>query len=262
MKTLILTENQIRRVIDNVINEQSNNQSTFYVDFSNAFDSGQYNMNPDYKDIVNQNVMKITNYIQDKKLTNFQLEIQGGESQVPNQINPETNVRFGKGELAKKRGDILKAYLMSVLPKILGYTPTIEVKNTIIGPTKWDGKNKDSQKYRKEQFVKVSVVIKSGVTNQPTEPKRNTKVGEGIYMNNRLIGYISEPFVDSKSSKDSGFQNLGRQELIFTEVKPDTQPPVIVAKYKVPFDWWNKERSNPGTVHISIDDFEYIKKSP
>jgi hypothetical protein len=258
MKTLILTESQIKRVLDNVINEQFN-ETTFNVDFGNAFDSGQYNMNPKYMDIVNSNVSKIAKYIGDKKLTNFKLEIHSGESQVPNQVNPDTNVRFGKGELAKKRSDILRTYLESVLPRILGYKPLIEIKQPIIGPTKWDGINKDHPKYKKEQFVKVAVVIKSGTETPPIEPKRNTDVGEGIYMNNRLIGYISEPFVDSKSSKDSGFQNLGRQELIFTEVKPDTQPPVILSKYKIPFEWWNEQRSYPTTKHISIDDFNYIK---
>jgi len=259
MKTLILTERQIRNVINRVIEEQEKNQP-FSVNFENAFDSGQYEINPNYKNIINQNVIDIIDHIKLKNLKNlknFVITIQGGESQVPNPVNPETNLKFGKGELAKKRSEVLKRYLDSVLPKTLGFSPNIEVKEPIIGNTKWDGINKDDQKYKNEQFIKVSVVITNNESPTPT-PKKSD-VGERIYMNNRLIGFISEPFVDSKSESDPGFKSLGTQELIFTEVKPDTVPRVDVSKYRVPFEWWNRHRSNPTTAHISKEDLKHIQ---
>jgi hypothetical protein len=259
MKTLILTESQIRNVINRVIEEQGKNQP-FSVNFENAFDSGQYEINPNYKNIINKNIVDIIDHIKNENLKNFVITIQGGESQVPNPLNPETNLKFGKGELAKKRSEVLKRYLDSVFPKTLGFSPNIEVKEPIIGNTKWDGINKDDQKYKNEQFIKVSVVITNNESPTPT-PKKSD-VEERIYKNNKLIGFISEPFVDSKSESDPGFKSLGTQELIFTEVKPDTVPRKDLSKYKVPFEWWNKERSNPGTSHISDEDLNYIRKFP
>jgi hypothetical protein len=84
MRTLILTENQIKRVIDNIINEQNTNSSVFTVNFQNAFGSGQYNFTPEYEKIVNDAVEKIDQFVKNKKLSNFKLVISSGESQVPN----------------------------------------------------------------------------------------------------------------------------------------------------------------------------------
>lgn len=257
MKTLILTENQIKRVIDNIINEQEENQG-FSVNFDNVFESGQYKINPNYESTIVQNIRKIYDYIQNKQISKFTFKISSSESQVPNPINPDTKVRFKKGELAKERSRILKEYLEILIPRTLNIkAPVITIDAPLIGNVPWDGVNKDDAKYKKDQYVKVYVVVND--MKQPAPYERKSDIGEGVYMNNRLVGFISQPFTDTKSVTDTGLKNLNQQELIFTEVVPDTQPPKIISKYKIPYPWWNDQRSIPGTKHISKEDLTYIQ---
>lgn len=237
------------------------NEVVFSIDFQNAFPSGQYNLTPQYVQIVNDNIEKIKNFIRGKNLKNFKLVISAGESQVPNPINPETNKQFEKGQLAYKRAEILKGYLEQSISAITGEKPIIEIANPIIGKTPWNGNldNKDDPKFTAEQFVKVNVVISS----PKEEPYRRTaSLGEPIYLNkdssNYLIGFIKEPFVKSTNVKDSGFINT-EQNLIFTEVQKDTAPPVVLGQYEVPWKWWNSQRQLPTTKHITTSDLEKIR---
>jgi hypothetical protein len=258
MKKLILKESQVKKLIDGLLNEQNSDKVIFSVNFQNAFPSGQYNLNPEYEKIVNDNIEKIDQFIKGKKIQNFKLVITSGESQVPNPQGFEE-----RGSLAKKRSEILKGYLDIVLPNILGVRPTIEISQPVIGRTPWipNKDNKDDPKYTAEQFVMVNVVISPEQTPPPY--KRESKIGEGIFLNsgysNYLIGFISEPFVDTSNIEDAGLQKVGYQNLIFTEVKKDTQPPQIVAKYEVPWEWWNKDRDLAKTKNITQSDLEKIR---
>jgi hypothetical protein len=191
MKTLILTENQIRRVIDNIINEQKSNTSVFSVNFQNAFGSGQYNFTPEYKNIVNDSVEKIDQFIKNKKITNFKLVITPGESQVP---NPKDFSE--KGSLAKKRAEVLAGYLNIVLPK-LGIETNVEIANPVIGKTEWSSsEDRNDPKYTKEQFVNVSVVLTAD-TPVEVEKRRNVEVVDTVKMYNPQgnlsgIGFVME----------------------------------------------------------------------
>ena len=270
MRTLILTESQIKNVIEKIISEQGTVNS-FFVDFGNSFESGRYQIQGQYQRILVENVRKIYDYIKEKNITNFYLNISAGESQVPNQTNPETNERFGKGELAQKRSQVLQKYLESIMSKMLGKVPTIKISNPIIGKVPWDGLNKDASKYKKDQFVRVYIVIDDTIPPPPPPPvKMNSEsnLGEPVYgSNQQLVGYISEPFTNVQSKTDSGFQKLGSQEQTFTFVNKDTavtmggkvNPKAFGDKYKIPYQWWNNERSNPTTNVVSMDDLNYIR---
>ena len=62
--------------------------------------------------------------------------------------------------MAAKRGEILKGYLTIALKNALSIDPQIEVSQPIVGKTEWDPKlGKDNDVYKKDQFVRVSVVI-------------------------------------------------------------------------------------------------------
>ena len=127
----------------------------FSVDFGGYFESGKYDLDTNYEKNINDKVTEIVNFIKGKKLKNFKLVITPGESLVPNQAPFQQS-----GSLATKRGEVLKGYLMVALKNALSMDPTIEVSKPIIGTTKWDPKlGKDNEVYKKDQFVKVSVVI-------------------------------------------------------------------------------------------------------
>ncbi len=190
MKTLILTERQIKKVIDRVIEEQKSNQEVFTINFQNAFQSGQYNFTPEYEKVVNDSVEKIDQVIKNKNIKNFKLVITPGESQVPNPKGFEE-----KGSLANKRAEVLKSYLNIVLPKVLGMNPEIEISNPVIGKTPWTTtSNKNDKNYTVEQFVKVSVVLTADIPNKP-ETRRNVEVEDTVKMYNKQgnlsgIGFV------------------------------------------------------------------------
>jgi hypothetical protein len=255
MKKLILNENQVKKLVYILINEQTN-QSLFSVDFKNAFTSGQYNFNTQYEKIVNDNVEKIYQFIKGKNIKNFKLVISSGESQVPNPKGFEK-----KGSLATKRAQVLKNYLDTVLPNILNMKPVVEISQVTIGTTPWVvGKdNKDDPKYTAEQFIKVNIVLTPATQVTPPEYNRESDLGEGIYFNNYLVGYIKERFVKTTDVRNSGFQDTQHQNMVFTEIKKDTVPMQVIAKYEIPWQWWNKERNMVGTKHITQNDIEKIR---
>jgi hypothetical protein len=239
-----------------LINEQ-NQSAPFTVDFGNTFESGQYKFNPAYQKKVTDNVQKISNYIKTNKLKDYKIVITPSESQVPNQ-DP-----FQKPKsLADARGQYLKTQLETLLTPLLNSVPNIEVSPSLLGDVPWDtAKGKDNEEYKKDQFVRASVVLvpkKEPVSDK--EPyERESIVGEQIYMNGILVGFISQPFVKTTDVNVIGDQPLNYQNLIFTEVKKDTQPPQIVAKYNIPWEWWNSQRDISGTKHITSKDLEKIR---
>ena len=163
MRNIILTEGQIKRVIDIVINEQSQQPivTPFTVDFGNGFESGQFKMSPNYEQIVNGKVQQILDYIKGKNLKDFKIVITPGESQVTNQPPFQE-----KGSLATARATELKNYLTPIFQKSVSTPIVIEISKPIIGQTPWDPKTskKDDPKYKTEQFVRASIVLTTQIT--------------------------------------------------------------------------------------------------
>ena len=47
-----------------------------------------------------------------------------------------------------------------------------------------------------------------------------------------------------------------KQNVTFKIVKPDTQPPIILDEYQIPWQWWN-EKIGPSST-ISQENYDYI----
>lgn len=253
----ILNLHEVATKNEYLIFEQLDNNS-FSVDFQNAFNSGQYDLTPQYQSLVDNNVRQIAEYIKGKQLKNFKLLITAGESQVPNPKGFEQ-----KGSLATKRAESLKGYLQTVLPNILNYTPQIEIAPPIIGKTPWDGVNKDDNKYKQEQFVKVSVVIDAASTqNGDTSAFQiDASRDEPIHdANGHTIGYISYASRNSNSIANAGNLNTGTQNVFFYTVHPDSQPKPenITAKYSIPFNIWNNRQGASQRV-LTPQDLQNFK---
>ena len=196
MSKFFIKETQLKRLVKNLIKEQENEKSVFSVNFQNAFPSGQYNFTPQYEKIVNDNILKIKQFVEGKKIDDFKLTISSGESQVPNPKGFEQ-----KGSLARKRAEVLKGYLDTALPNLLnGMKPVVEILQPTVGRTEWNPNTdkKDDPKYTAEQFVNVNVVLTSPIEKKPT---RKSEVVETVKMNNRQgnpsgIGFVMK-FRDS-----------------------------------------------------------------
>jgi len=246
-----------------LLNEQLTPNTPFTIDFENAFDSGQYNFTPKYMNVVNDSVIKISDYIKGKNLKDFKLVITPGESQVPNPKGFEQ-----KGSLAMKRAEVLKKYLETSLPPILNMSPQIEISAPVIGTTKWDDKlGKENDVYKKEQFVKVGVVLNTkSIPTTPVEtPYKITAKDEyEIYFPtkySRYLGALAQyPVRQSTNIKDAGNLVAGVQDITLKLIKKDTVPFQVTDVYLVPFGWWNN-RTSANTNSLYPQDLDYIKKN-
>ena len=248
-----------------IIKEQLTPNVPFTIDFETAFPSGQYNFTPKYMNVVNDSVTKISDYIKGKNLKDFKLVITPGESQVPNPKGFEQ-----KGSLAMKRAEVLKKYLETSLPPILNMSPQIEISAPVIGTTKWDDRvGKDNDVYKKEQFVKVSVVLNTKSIPPPPPPvetqyKVTAKDSEEIYFKTQYSNYLGAfaqvPSRLSTNIRDAGALDTGRQDVTLKIVKKDTVPFQVTDVYLVPFSWWNN-RIAAETNALYPQDLEYIKKN-
>jgi hypothetical protein len=234
-----------------IIKEQET-KKTF--NFGDTFASGQSDLTPEFQSKVSAKVKEIAEFIKRENVKSANIIIQPGESRVTNQPSFST-----VGSLATARANSIMNFLNRALPTLLSFTPNITVSEPIIGTTPYvTGDDKNDSRYRAEQFV--NVIVDTTIKNNPTpEPyKRDSDVGESIFFNNYLIGFISQPFVGTQDVKNPGFKDLNYQNLIFTEIKKDS-PKEIIAKYEIPWKWWNEDREYATTNTISPNDLTKIR---
>lgn len=205
--------------------------------FGDNFESGQYQLSPKFKESMKYKIAKLVEFVKEKNLKNFKIVITPGESQVTNQPGFER-----QGSLAEARAHSLEDFLNQTLPRMLnGYSPKIEVTKPVIGKTPYDKTKdkKDDQRYKNEQFVKVSVVLDTENQPKPDPFAKAASDGESMYLNQRLWGSVLYPTSKSNSISDPGIINPNYQPLYLVEYKPDTVPHVVIGKYTVPWQWWN-----------------------
>lgn len=178
MKKVILSEEQIRRMMDKlIISEQNivvgqktdttttNENKTFpTTPLGDKFEFGQYD-SPNVKIAIESLKPQIENFIKDSDSREFTVNIVAGESQVTNPKGFET-----KGSLALARANSVKKYFQEIFPdlikngtlKIISPSDVSQVK---IGDTQYggpgSGDNKNTEKvklYKNEQFVNFNIV--------------------------------------------------------------------------------------------------------
>ena len=284
MKKVIVSESQVKRLVEKMVNEQRPvNQPAaappqpYTINLQNAFPSGQYEINPQFGKIINDGVMQIQEHVRKNNIKDFKLVITPGESKVPNQTNLETGKPYLPGELATLRAESLKTYLESVIGNTFNVKPIIEVSQPVMGTTSWDGVNKYHPKYTKEQFVKVSVVVSTvpiptpkPTPNPGTSYNANANVKESIYYNKILIGYAQANSRQTTDIKVQGNLNVGTQDVTFKLTNPiqnivnnqivSKQPTDqnIVESYLIPFAWWNN-RVGADANTITMGDLKTIQ---
>ena len=193
MKKVILSEEQIKRMIDKlVINEQNvvvgqktdtsttvENKVFPTTQLGDKFEFGQYD-SPNVKNTIESLKPQIQNFIKDSDSREFTINIVAGESQVTNPKGFET-----KGSLALARANSVKKYFQEIFPdlikngvlKIISPTDTNQVKigeTQYGGPKSGDNKNPEKIKlYKNEQFVNFNIV---GVGSKNTTKTTTTNL--------------------------------------------------------------------------------------
>lgn len=199
MKTIILTERQIKSVIDKIISEQNpkkivtgvetktENKSFPRTPLGDLFEYGVYESEKVKNQILSLKP-QILEFIKNSDSSSFVVNIMAGESRVTNPKGFEV-----QGSLALARANSVKNYFEEIFSDLIkNKTLTIispqSVKDVVIGSTPYGGKGsgdyKDpikKEKYKKEQFVDFDIVGSGKKTTTTetykflcdTQPKRS-----------------------------------------------------------------------------------------
>lgn len=170
MKTVILTEEQIKKLIDDVILEQNESKKeSITVNFGTVWPMGKWKITGQQASVITPKLVEITNFITKHKGSKVTIQIEAGESRVTNSDNEVTPpVKLNPGVLSQKRGEsmrnLLSSYFQSLVGKEINQNdiPNIPESKTIIGETPYSGPNdlKDKNKmslYNQEQFVRAVI---------------------------------------------------------------------------------------------------------
>lgn len=170
MKTLILTEEQIRNLIDGVLLEQNESKKeSITVNFGAVWPMGKWKITPQQTATITEKLVQITNFINQHKGSTVKIQIEAGESRVTNKDNEVTPaVALEPGVLSQKRGESMKNFLTSYFQSLVGKAisesdlPEIPEPKTIIGTTDYSGPKdlQDKSKmalYNQEQFVRAVI---------------------------------------------------------------------------------------------------------
>jgi hypothetical protein len=170
MRTVILTESQLKKVIDGVISEQNESRTeSITVNFGALWPMGKWKLTQQQTSQISDELVKIVNFINQNKGSKITIQLEAGESQVTNKDNEVTPATpLQPGALSQKRGESLKVFLDNYFKSLVGKTisqnelPEIPEPKTIIGQTSYSGpkdlqdKTKVAQ-YQSEQFVRAVI---------------------------------------------------------------------------------------------------------
>jgi len=91
MKTVILTEKQIRSLIDGVLLEQNESKKeSITVNFGTVWPMGKWKITPQQTTTITDKLVQITNFINQHKGSTVKIQIEAGESKVTNKDNEVT----------------------------------------------------------------------------------------------------------------------------------------------------------------------------
>lgn len=170
MKTVILTEKQVKNLIDGVLLEQNETKKeSITVNFGAVWPMGKWKLTPQQGTTITNQLVQITNFINQHKGSTVKIQIEAGESRVTNKDNEVTPpVTLEPGVLSQKRGQSMKNFLTSYFQSLVGKAisqndlPVIPEPKTVIGNTAYSGPKdlQDKSKvalYNQEQFVRAVV---------------------------------------------------------------------------------------------------------
>jgi len=175
MRTIILTEKQIKSAIDSVISEQTivKNEtrtpaSLPPINIPYKFPSGYWMPTQQLVAQVTTALTPIIEFIKKYQSQKIEVSIQAGESQVTNADNEPTSKNKGKGVpkkyLATGRANSVKSIINNyfdnlIKTNVITVKPTFGENQIVIGSTPYvSGKNNPNDpKYAEEQFINVIV---------------------------------------------------------------------------------------------------------
>jgi hypothetical protein len=166
MKTIILTENQIKRVLTTInsekklVNEQvAQLKPIKQFNINNSFKSGQFQLTNTSE--IDAAISEINGIVAKTPNIMYDVVITSSESKVPNR-----GVGLKPGDLSLKRGQEAEKYIKNKL----GEKVSLKNNNLGIQGPEWNpSKGKDNPEYTKYQYITISLVVSAG--QKPTSSK-------------------------------------------------------------------------------------------
>lgn len=272
----------------NVLNQPSNKEyvsqtkkvdTTLTLDFGNEFESGTYKFDKNKAKETQNKLSQIAEFVKKYKNSNIKITIEGSESLVPN-IDKETGKRLPKGGLSKLRVDETKDLVNSYMDSLLGKGMFKGTYDTLtkMGTTPYKyGEDPSQQKFKKEQYVKVTLSVTGTSEVKVDKYAAYSKMGERVFMpgtygGGKALGDIFYRTRATTSIEDPGTINTGYEDVLLRtltsdKVHAETGKQYDGKMYLIPSAWWNGSTGKDGvkrqttTNHITAEDFEYIKKN-
>lgn len=259
---LLLKEPQKKEYIE----KQQKKEEKIVVNFGSEFKSGTYKLNKDKAEDIEEKLGKIGNFVKSYPKADVIIKIEASESKVPN-IDAETGARLKVGDLAKKRAEITQDMISTFMENLIKKGVTtgryfIDVE-TKIGTTDWKpGNDPRDEKYTKEQYVNVSLEVKSEIQVNTADFSAYAIMGERIFRssNKQAFGDIFYVSRETKNIKDAGIKKSGYQDYLLKTLTSDkefvkTGKTYTGKTYLIPWQWLNK---NTPTTGWSEEHINYI----
>lgn len=267
----------------NVLNQPSSQEyvsqtkkidTTMTIDFGGEFESGTYKFDKSKAKETQTKLAKISDFVKKYKNSNIKITIEGSESLVPN-VDKETGRRLPKGGLSKMRVDETKDLINSYMDSLLGKGMFKGTYDTLtkIGTTPYKyGESPSQEKFKKEQYVKVTLSVSGHREESVDKYAAYSKMGERIFLGYKAIGDIFYRTRATTDIEDAGTVDTGHEDVLLRTLTPEmefaeTKKEYDGKKYLIPYEWWNGAPGKDGvkrqtiTNAITQSDFEYIKKN-
>lgn len=173
MKTVILSESQVKNVIDRILSEQNEIRTEgLTVNFDAVWSMGMWKLTSQQSGPIIQKLIGITDFINKNKGSVVTIQIEAGESQVTNVDNEDpAKPKLQPGVLSQRRGEqmvnFLTEYFKGLVTKgAIDKMPEIPAPLTKIGATSYSNKpgstdlKTKKDLYQQEQFVRAIISAK------------------------------------------------------------------------------------------------------
>lgn len=171
MKTVILSESQVKNVIDRILSEQNEVRTeALTVNFDAVWAMGKWKLTSQQSGPIVQKLMQVTDFINKNKGSVVTIQIEAGESQVTNVDNEDpAKPKLQPGVLSQRRGEqmvtFLTQYFQGLVSKgAIDKMPELPAPITKIGTTPYKAGSTDLKTkkdlYQQEQFVRAIISAK------------------------------------------------------------------------------------------------------
>lgn len=241
--------------------------TTVTVNLGNQFKSAEYQFDKEKSDDLEAKLGQIAEFIKNQPNKNISIKINSGESLVPNR-DIETKKRLPKGALANKRSEVTKDLINNLINSLKEkgkFSGSYNIDtSTTIGKTPFvPGEDPQQDKFKKEQFVNVTVLAQGEVSSQSIEYADYARFNERIYVDGKAVGDIFVKSRETTNIKDAGNVDTGKEYVLLKTLSKESDYASTKNKYDgnmylIPSDWWNK---NVGSNTISQSLYNDIKSS-